>query len=64
MSQQHFCENDLVFSYDQLVNQTNQPKEEEVLEKDDHYYFSHEQYFSSVKRGVVELDEKVFKIYT
>lgn len=42
MSQQHFCENDLVFSYDQLVNQTNQPKEEEVLEKDDHYYFSHD----------------------
>ena len=31
---------------------------------DEHYYFSREQYFSNVKRGVVELDDKVFKIYT
>ncbi len=34
------------------------------MEKDDQYYFRSDQYFSSVKRGVVDLDDKVFKIYT
>ena len=60
-------DNELVFSYDQLVNQEGNGesfKEEDLLEKDEQYYFSREQYFSSVKRGVVELDDKVFKIYT
>jgi hypothetical protein len=27
-------------------------------------YFSKDQYYSSIKRGVVELDDKCFKIYT
>jgi hypothetical protein len=60
-------DNDLIFSYDQLVGGENSGesfKEEDLLEKDEQYYFSREQYFSSVKRGVVELDDKVFKIYT
>ena len=60
-------DNELIFSYDQLVNECKTGesfKEEDLLEKDEQYYFSREQYFSSVKRGVVELDDKVFKIYT
>ena len=60
----------MIFSFDQLeVNSENTRdethfNEDEVLDTDDHYYFSKDQYFSAVKRGVVELDEKVFKIYT
>ena len=59
-------DNELIFSYDQLVNgNTGESfKEDDLLEKDEQYYFSREEYFSSVKRGVVELDDKVFKIYT
>eukprot|EP00347_Sterkiella_histriomuscorum_P014850 403359287 len=38
--------------------------EDDLLEKDEQYFFSKDQYFSPVKRGVVELDDKVFKIYT
>ena len=38
--------------------------ENALLEKDEQYYFSKEQFYSPVKKGVVELDEKVFKIYT
>ena len=60
-------DNELVFSYDQLVNQEGNGesfKEDDLLEKDEQYYFSREPYFSSVTRGVVELDDKVFKIYT
>ena len=38
--------------------------EKELLEEDDQFFFSKDQYFSSIRRGVVELDEKIFKIYT
>ena len=61
MASPHFCENDLIFSYDQIDTVQD---EDQLLEKDDQYFFSRDQYFSSVKRGVVDLDEKVFKIYT
>lgn len=61
MASPHFCENDLIFSYDKIDTVQD---EDQLLEKDDLYFFSRDQYFSSVKKGVVDLDEKVFKIYT
>ncbi len=64
-------DNELIFSLDQLINPESTTevngssyREEDLLEKDEQYFFSRDQYFSSVKRGVVELDDKVFKIYT
>jgi hypothetical protein len=64
-------DNELIFSLDQLINPESitevngsSYREEDLLEKDEQYFFSRDQYFSSVKRGVVELDDKVFKIYT
>jgi len=62
-----FNENYLVFSVALLAepaSQKSEALEEELLEQDDQYYFSKEQYFSEVKRGVVDLDEKCFKIYS
>lgn len=35
-----------------------------LLEQDDNYYFSKDQFYAPIKRGVVELDDKCFKIYT
>ncbi len=66
MAHQHLGDNEFIFSLDQLTNSSAATtyNEQDLLEKDEQYYFSRDQYFSSVKRGVVELDEKVFKIYT
>jgi len=66
MAHQHLGDNEFIFSMDQLTNPSAATtyNEQDLLEKDEQYYFSRDQYFSSVKRGVVELDEKVFKIYT
>ena len=66
MAHQHLGDNEFIFSLDQLTNPSAATtfNEQDLLEKDEQYYFSRDQYFSSVKRGVVELDEKVFKIYT
>ena len=66
MAHQHLGDNEFIFSLDQLTNPSavTTYNEQDLLEKDEQYYFSRDQYFSSVKRGVVELDEKVFKIYT
>ena len=66
MAHQHLGDNEFIFSLDQLTNPSSATtfNEQDLLEKDEQYYFSRDQYFSSVKRGVVELDEKVFKIYT
>ncbi|CDW80977.1 UNKNOWN [Stylonychia lemnae] len=54
-----FSENEFIFSFEQIekageVETQKAFNEEELLEKDEQYYFSKDQYFSPVKRGVLE----------